>query len=282
MAMSVVYTTINGVLYHENRGGVETEYVPDTLGSLIQCRDSSGNVTYTADYWPYGEVRTSTGSKTSPWGFVGLLGYFTDLTKRLYVRARHYRPNVGQWQTVDPLWPKAKPFSYVGCGPTRWTDPTGHWHWNCDRTQTPHLCEWFWNGLPYPKDPRVSTFIDCISGSQATCNYPTRFGTDPATALDEIINDRSGKPDFRVVYDGLSGPCASGRCAWTDIRSSPPTIHFCKNGIQEIGCPNPTCLIMHEMLHIPGMTHGPTNDTAWECLKEFGCPNDKPSEWIKR
>jgi hypothetical protein len=125
VAMSVVYTTINGVLYHENRGGVETEYVPDTLGCLIGCRDSSGNVTYTADYWPYGEVRTSTGSKTSPWGFVGLLGYLTDLAKRLYVRARHYRPNVGQWQTVDPLWPEEKAYEYVKHGPILFVDPIG-------------------------------------------------------------------------------------------------------------------------------------------------------------
>ena len=125
MAMSVVYTTINGVLYHENRGGVETEYVPDTLGSLIQCRDSSGNVTYTADYWPYGEVRTSTGSKSSPWGFVGLLGYLTDLAKRLYVRARHYRPNVGQWQTVDPLWPDEMAYVYSNSAPNLNVDMTG-------------------------------------------------------------------------------------------------------------------------------------------------------------
>lgn len=35
----------NGNLTRENRGGVETEYVPDTQGSLIGCRDSAGNVT---------------------------------------------------------------------------------------------------------------------------------------------------------------------------------------------------------------------------------------------
>ena len=125
MAMSVVYTTINGVLYHENRGGVETEYVPDTLGSLIQCRDSSGNVTYTADYWPYGEVRASTGSKASPWGFVGLLGYHTDIAKRLYVRARQYRPNVGQWQTVDPLWPDENAYGYSAQRPVDRMDVDG-------------------------------------------------------------------------------------------------------------------------------------------------------------
>jgi len=125
MAMSVMYTTINGVLYHENRGGVETEYIPDTLGSLIGCRDSSGNVTYTADYWPYGEVRTSTGSKTSPWGFVGLLGYLTDIAKRLYVRARHYRPSVGQWQTVDPVWPFEWAYRYAYSSPENYVDFTG-------------------------------------------------------------------------------------------------------------------------------------------------------------
>jgi len=42
--MSYTYYN-NGNLTMDNRGGIETENVPDTLGSLIQCRDSSGNVT---------------------------------------------------------------------------------------------------------------------------------------------------------------------------------------------------------------------------------------------
>ena len=47
MAMSVTYTNFGGMLVHENRGGVETEYVPDTLGSVAMCRNASGNTTYT-------------------------------------------------------------------------------------------------------------------------------------------------------------------------------------------------------------------------------------------
>ena len=85
----------------------------------------SGPNAHTADYWPYGEMRTSTGSKTSPWGFVRLLGYLTDLANRLYVRARHYRPNVGQWQTVDPLWPDESAYGYVNSRPTQSRDPEG-------------------------------------------------------------------------------------------------------------------------------------------------------------
>lgn len=72
MSMSVVYTTVNGMLLHENRGGTETDYVPDPLGSLVACKDSTGAVTYTASYWPYGEVQTATGSKANIWGFGGL------------------------------------------------------------------------------------------------------------------------------------------------------------------------------------------------------------------
>jgi len=89
VAMSVNYYTVNGMILAEDRGGAYSEFVPDTLGSCVAVKDASETITYTADYWPYGEVRASTGSKTAPWGFVGLLGNFTDIAKRLYVRARH-------------------------------------------------------------------------------------------------------------------------------------------------------------------------------------------------
>ena len=45
MAASVVYTNFGGMLMAETRGGVEREYVPDTLGSLIAEIDSNQVVT---------------------------------------------------------------------------------------------------------------------------------------------------------------------------------------------------------------------------------------------
>ena len=127
MAMSVTYTTVAGMLMMENRGGVETAYLSDPLGNLIQCHDASGKKTYEAWYWSYGEVRASTGSNPSPWGFVGLLGYYTDALNFLYVRARHYRPNLTHWQTVDPGFPIEPIYSYGYNCPTRWVDPSGEW-----------------------------------------------------------------------------------------------------------------------------------------------------------
>jgi len=53
MAMSVTYATVHGRLVEENRGGVVTEYVPDTLGNVIMTTDESGTVTSTTTYWPF-------------------------------------------------------------------------------------------------------------------------------------------------------------------------------------------------------------------------------------
>lgn len=124
--MSVVYTNFAGRLVKENRGGVETEYVSDTLGSVMMCRSASGTTTYTADYWPYGEVASSTGTNPSPWGFVGTPGYYTDsVPGSSYVRARTYLPSNGRWATVDPLWPRRLPYGYCAQRPTSMVDRNG-------------------------------------------------------------------------------------------------------------------------------------------------------------
>lgn len=119
------FTTINGMLVHEDRGGAETEYVSDPLGSLVQTRNSSGTKTYEAEYWPYGELQTSTGTNPSSWGYVGLLGYLTESATMIYVRARYLLTKYARWLTKDPLWPMEAPFVYVQSNPATTTDPQG-------------------------------------------------------------------------------------------------------------------------------------------------------------
>jgi|GEM_PF-3219419 len=53
VAMSVNYYTVNGMILAEDRGGVYSEFIPDTLGSCVAVKHASENITYTADYWPY-------------------------------------------------------------------------------------------------------------------------------------------------------------------------------------------------------------------------------------
>ena len=125
MAMSAVYTNFGGKLVHEDRGGTERQYVRDPLGSLIGEIDSDQELTYSAEYWPYGEEHSTVGLRQSDWGFVGLFGYLKDLVNLLYVRARHYLPNQARWLVVDQLWPRESAFSYARNSPSVFIDPTG-------------------------------------------------------------------------------------------------------------------------------------------------------------
>jgi RHS repeat-associated protein len=125
MAMSVRYTNFGGELVAEDRGGVSSFYVPDNLGSTVALKNTSGTTTDSFTYWPYGEIRTRTGSTATPFTFVGNLGYYQVSTSRYYGRARDLRPDQARWQTVDPLWPDEMAYGYVGNEPLGSADPSG-------------------------------------------------------------------------------------------------------------------------------------------------------------
>ncbi|MEQ1822861.1 MAG: RHS repeat-associated core domain-containing protein [Fimbriimonadaceae bacterium] len=122
---TTTYTTIDGQIVSENRAGVQKFYGPDPLGSVVTIYDTTGTVTDTFVYWPYGEIRTSTGSTATPFKFCGTWGYYSDATGRLYVRARVYRDKIARWQTVDPLWPKLWAYKYCRNIPLYAVDPSG-------------------------------------------------------------------------------------------------------------------------------------------------------------
>src|SRR5580704_9372853 len=126
MAMSVTYTTLNGQIVYENRGGVQRHYTPDTLGSTAMLMDSTGTVKDTYDYWPFGEIRNHSGSSTTPFTFVGTLGYYFDLVANwFYVRTRYYQHPVARWLTVDLVWPVEPAYIYAHGAPSLESDPSG-------------------------------------------------------------------------------------------------------------------------------------------------------------
>lgn len=100
-------------------------YVADTLGSTTKLTDTSGAVTDSFEYWPYGEERSRTGTTAAPFTYVGTLGYYKDSSGRMYVRARTYLAKYARWLTVDPLWPDESPYGYAEGSPTLLTDPFG-------------------------------------------------------------------------------------------------------------------------------------------------------------
>jgi RHS repeat-associated protein len=125
MPMKAVYDVLDGEVLGETRGGAGRTYVPDPLGSTAALIDSSQNITDEWEYWPYGEVRSHTGSSATPLTFGGTLGYYMDSASRCYVRARVLDARDARWTTVDPLWPEEPAYGYAGDSPLSRTDGSG-------------------------------------------------------------------------------------------------------------------------------------------------------------
>lgn len=96
----------------------------DQIGSTRLITTSTGQTAATSTYNPYGALQASTGTATSPLGYVG---QYTDPGTGLeYDQARFYDPTTGQFLSPDPL--KAvtgQPYAYADNSPTNYADPTG-------------------------------------------------------------------------------------------------------------------------------------------------------------
>ncbi len=124
MAMKARVTNANGRIIATKCGGVRSYHQHDALGNTIALITANA-VTDTYTYWPYGELRTSTGSTVNPFRHGGAWGYYTDTTGRTYVRARTLGPGLTRWMTVDPLWPREVAYRYASASPNRFMDPSG-------------------------------------------------------------------------------------------------------------------------------------------------------------
>jgi RHS repeat-associated protein len=125
---STKYITGPGGLPIEQVAGDGTVlyYLQDQLGSTRGLTDSSGTLVGTFSYDAYGNVTSSTGTATTPFGYAG---QYTDSESGLqYLRARYYDPQTAQFLSVDPLVGLTQqPYGYAGLDPMNEVDPTGEW-----------------------------------------------------------------------------------------------------------------------------------------------------------
>lgn len=119
------FVTVGGQMLGEVRDGIETTYIPDPLGNLIETRNETGAVGYTAQYWPYGQIQTETGTNPSSWGYVGLQGYYRDSDRYFQVRTREYDCLNATWTTSDLMWPKEPAYGYQSKYVLKSGDPSG-------------------------------------------------------------------------------------------------------------------------------------------------------------
>lgn len=99
-------------------------YFHDHLGSTRALTDSTGAVTGSYAYTPYGTVSARTGTATTPLEYAG---EYTDAESGLqYLRARYYDPSTAQFLTVDPsVRSTLSAYGYTAGNPLNQVDPTG-------------------------------------------------------------------------------------------------------------------------------------------------------------
>jgi len=96
------------------------------LGSVIAVTDASGAVLGSYAYEPFGSLRQSTGSLTTPSTFTGRpLDAESGL---LFLRHRYYDARIGTFLTPDPIGIKGgiNFYRYVGNNPMNLLDPFGY------------------------------------------------------------------------------------------------------------------------------------------------------------
>ena len=120
------YLTVDGEILSETRSGVDSDYVPQPIGSTSALLNSSQTITDTFTWWPYGEQRSHSGSSITPFGCIGTHGYFcSNSNPYLYIRARYLDTRLTIWTTVDSYWPAQLQYNYSLSNPTSYIDPSG-------------------------------------------------------------------------------------------------------------------------------------------------------------
>jgi len=109
-------------------GGVRHYYLADGLGSVVGLTDSTGALSRSYKYDPYGILRSTTGSTPNPFQYTG---QYSEAGGGLYkIGARYYAPGLGRWTQLDPLdqagdLRQGNRYGYAASDPINFTDPTG-------------------------------------------------------------------------------------------------------------------------------------------------------------
>ena len=294
---STSYTLVDGELLAEYRQGSERDYVGDALGSTVALLDGSQQFTDRWTYWPYGEERTRTGATPTPFRFVGIWGYYQDAAASLYVRARYYRPGLGRWQTVDPLWwgrPGGREtYQYCDASPVGTNDPSGLQPAQnlipkiegCDGARTAFLRSAFASICASAQR------TDFVPGFDGECRQKCRPCHIQGVPPEECFRDLCSSSRLTIVCEKDNSSTCSAK---------PPKGHrtVCAEGNPATGrlticnrawagpkgpakCDFPGCQILHEMLHLCGNLHRGTpqdNIACWDCYRKAwpACEPYKP------
>jgi len=116
---------VYGDLVSQRRSGASRFFHFDALGSTDRLTDANAGVTDSYTYYAFGQQRASSGTTTNPYRYVGRLGYYSNGTGALYLRARYYQGSAGRFLSADPLGAAWNRYAYGRSDPVNYIDPPG-------------------------------------------------------------------------------------------------------------------------------------------------------------
>ncbi len=121
--------------------GEYAHYLHDGLGSVTGVVDENGKLG-AIDYSAFGETRSNTVKIENRYRYTSREFVETNL---YYYRARHMRPDLGRFISMDPLKTVdgTNMFGYVGNNPQEWVDPYGTINWRKGWEGFKHWCSIF-------------------------------------------------------------------------------------------------------------------------------------------
>lgn len=121
-----IYAPTGAILESAPVGGSTTTtayHLTDAIGSTRALINTTGAITGTYSYTPYGTLGGHTGA-TTPLQYAG--GYTDPETGLVYDINRYYQPGTATFTGVDPLVDQTgQPYAYTNDDPTNETDPLG-------------------------------------------------------------------------------------------------------------------------------------------------------------
>jgi RHS repeat-associated protein len=114
-------------------GNKASFYHFDRTGSTLALTDSTGAVTDSYAYTPYGKLLQHNGASEQPFTFVGAWGvrHEGESGNLYHMRARYYDAQTACFLTRDPVWPdiinieELSPYQYASANPLTYIDPWG-------------------------------------------------------------------------------------------------------------------------------------------------------------
>jgi RHS repeat-associated protein len=181
----------------------------DTVGSTLALTNSSGTVTHSYAYMPYGKVAKKSGSSEQAFTFTGQYGVRQEGGDGLYqMRARYYDSETSRFISKEPIWPQIanpmalNPYQYAINNPLIYVDVTGLFVGGAESTFGAEFMT-YW-ALVYTMDPaNKSSFQDRLV---ALANAQKLFGVKEVMEMLEekgIIN-KPEVPNQRDTLDKLT------------------------------------------------------------------------------